>query len=63
MSPHEGRGQAIKAKESEVRPQVAPTVSSAETTSSGCHHLSTDDNGHLRASAMSTNGGRPSLHR
>jgi hypothetical protein len=30
MSPHEGRGQAIKAKEPEVRPQVAPTVSSAE---------------------------------
>jgi hypothetical protein len=62
-SPHEGRGQAIKAKEPEVRPQVVPTVSSAETTSSGCHHLSTDDSGHLRASAMPTNGGRPSLHR
>jgi hypothetical protein len=29
-SPLEGRGQAIKAKESGVRPQVAPTVSSAE---------------------------------
>jgi hypothetical protein len=29
-SPHEGRGQAIKAKEPEVRPQVAPTVSSVE---------------------------------
>jgi hypothetical protein len=29
-SPHEGRGQAIKAKEPEVRPQVAPTISSAE---------------------------------
>jgi hypothetical protein len=27
------------------------------------HHLSTDDSGHLRASAMPTNGGRPSLHR
>jgi hypothetical protein len=61
-SPHEGRGQAIKAKEPEVRPQVAPTVSSAETTSSDCHHLSTDDSGHLRASATPTNGGRPSLH-
>jgi hypothetical protein len=42
---------------------VAPTVSSAETTSSGCHHLSTDDSGHLRASATPTNGGCPSLHR
>jgi hypothetical protein len=62
-SPHEGRGQAIKAKEPEVRPQVPPTVSSAETTSSGCHHLSTDDSGHLRAGAMPTNGGRPSLQR
>jgi hypothetical protein len=44
-SPLEGRGQAIKAKESGVRPQLAPTVSSAETTSSSCHHLSTDDSG------------------
>jgi hypothetical protein len=32
-------------------------------TSSGDHHLSTDDSGHLRASATPTNGGRPSLHR
>jgi hypothetical protein len=32
-SPHEGRGQAIKARESGVRPQVAPTVSSAEKPS------------------------------
>jgi hypothetical protein len=63
VSPLEGRGQAIKAKESGVRPQLAPTVSSAETTSSGCHHLSTDDNGHLRASATSANGGHPRLHR
>jgi hypothetical protein len=62
-SPHEGRGQAIKAKEPEVQPQVAPTVSSAETTSSGYHHLSTDDSGHLRASATPTNARRPSLHR
>jgi hypothetical protein len=62
-SPHEGRGQAIKAKEPEVRPQVPPTVSSAETTSSDCHHLSTDDSGHLRASATPMNGSRPSLHR
>jgi hypothetical protein len=32
-------------------------------TFSGCHHLSTDDNGRLRADATPTNGGRPSLHR
>jgi hypothetical protein len=38
-------------------------VSSAEATSSGDHHLSTDDSGYLRASATPMNGGRPSLHR
>jgi hypothetical protein len=32
-------------------------------TFSGCHHLSTDDSDHLRASATPTNGGRPGLHR
>jgi hypothetical protein len=53
-SPHEGRGQAVKAKESEIRPWVAPTVSSAEkpppaaTTSSPtlaatCAQLSPED--------------------
>jgi hypothetical protein len=62
-SPHEGRGQAVEAKEPEVRPRVAPMVSSAETTSSGCHHLSTDDSDHRCASATPMNGGRPSLHR
>jgi hypothetical protein len=31
-------------------------------TSSGYHHLSTDDSGHLRASATRTSGSRPSLH-
>jgi hypothetical protein len=31
-------------------------------TSSGNHHLSTDDSGHLCASATPTNGGRPSPH-
>jgi hypothetical protein len=62
-SPHEGRGQAIKAEEPEVRPQVALTVSSAETTSSGCHHLSTNDSGHLPTDTAPANGSRPSLHR
>jgi hypothetical protein len=42
---------------------VALTVSSAETTSSGGHHLSIDDSGHLCANATSANGGRPSAHR
>jgi hypothetical protein len=62
-SPHEGQGQAIKAEESKERPQVALTVSSAETTSSGCHHLSTDDSGHLPTDTAPANGSRPSLHR
>jgi hypothetical protein len=30
MSPHEGRGQAVEAKEPEVCPREAPTVSSTE---------------------------------
>jgi hypothetical protein len=69
-SPHEGRGQAVKAEESEVQPQVAPTVSSADTTAGargsltyGDHHLSTDDSGHLHANTAPANGGRPSLRR
>jgi hypothetical protein len=61
-SPHEGRGQAVKAEESEVRPQVALTISSAETTSSGCHHLSTDDSGHLPSNTAPANSGRPKAH-
>jgi hypothetical protein len=42
---------------------VALTVSSAETTSSSGHHLSTDDSGHLRVNATPANGGCPSAHR
>jgi hypothetical protein len=60
-SPHEGRGQAIKAKELESAGGADGLVGGE--TSSGDHHLSTDDSGHLRAGAMPTNGGRPSLHR
>jgi hypothetical protein len=70
MSFYEGRELAIKAKEPEVQPQVALTVSSAEATASaggsltyGDHHLNTDDSGHLRANATPANGGRPSAHR
>jgi hypothetical protein len=69
-SPYEGREPAIKAKEPEVRPQVALTVSLAEATASavgsltyGDRHLSTDDSSHLRANATPANGGRPSAHR
>jgi hypothetical protein len=62
-----GDNEAIKAKEPEVRRQVALTVSLAEATTSavgsltsGGDHLSTDDSGHLRTSAVPANGGRPS---
>jgi hypothetical protein len=64
-----GDNEAIKAKESEARWQVALTVSPAEATTSavgsltsGGDHLSTDDSGHLRTSAVPANGGRPSAH-
>jgi hypothetical protein len=53
-SPHEGRGQAIKAKEPEVCPRVAPTVSSAEKPPLATTTSSTDDSGHLRADATPT---------
>ena len=65
--PTGGDNEAIKAKESEARRQVALTVSPAEATTSavgsltsGGDHLSTDDSGHLRTSAVLANGGRPS---
>jgi hypothetical protein len=50
------------------RRQVALTVSPAEATTSavgsltsGGDHLSADDSGHLRTSAVPANGGRPSV--
>jgi hypothetical protein len=42
---------------------VALTVSSVEATSSGCHHLSTDDSGHLPTNTAPASGGRPKVHR
>jgi hypothetical protein len=60
--PHEERGQAIRAKDPGVRSQVAPTVSSAETTSSSCHHLSTDDSGHLPTNTAPASDSRPKAH-
>jgi hypothetical protein len=65
--PTGGDNEAIKAKEPEVRRHMALTVSPAETTTSvvgsltsGGDHLSTDDSGHLRTSAVPVNGGHPS---
>jgi hypothetical protein len=50
-----GDNEAIKAKESGTQRQVALMVPAAEATTSargsltsGSHHLSTDDHGHLR---------------
>jgi hypothetical protein len=52
-----GDNEAIKAKESGAQQQVALMVPTAEATTSargsltsGCDHLSTDDDGHLRTS-------------
>jgi hypothetical protein len=49
---------------------VAPTVLSAEATTSavgsltcGGHHLSTDNSGHLRTNTAPANGGHPSAHK
>jgi hypothetical protein len=54
MSPHEGRGQVVKAKEPEVCLRVAPTVSSVEKPSLATTTSSTDDSDHLRAGATPT---------
>jgi hypothetical protein len=50
-----GDSEAIKAQESGTQQQVAVMVPTAEATTSargsltsGCDHLSTNDNGHLR---------------
>jgi hypothetical protein len=68
--PTGGNNEAIKAKESRVWRQVALTVSPAEATTSvvgsltsGGDHLSTDNSGHLRTSAVPASGGRPSVQR
>jgi hypothetical protein len=58
--------EAIKAKEPEVRRQVALTVPPVEATTStvgsltsGGDHLSTDNSGHLRASTVPANAAAP----
>jgi hypothetical protein len=68
--PTGGDNEAIKAKESETRRQVALTVSPAEATTSavgsltsGSDYLSTNDSGHLRTSVVPANGGRPSARK
>ena len=67
MSPHEGRGQAVKAEEPEVQPQVVPTVSSAEkpslaaTTSAPTTAATCPPTPHQRAAAAPKRTGRSSL--
>jgi hypothetical protein len=66
-SPLEGRGQAIKAEEPEVRPQVAPMISSAEkpslaaTTSAPMTAATCPPTPHQRAPAAPKCTGRSSL--
>jgi hypothetical protein len=66
-SPHEGRGQAVKAEEPEVQPQVVPTVSSAEkpslaaTTSAPMTAATCPPTPHQRATAAPKRTGRSSL--
>jgi hypothetical protein len=66
-SPHEGQGKAVKAEEPEVRPQVAPTVSSAKkpslvaTTSTPTTAATCPPTLHQRAAAAPKCTGRSSL--
>jgi hypothetical protein len=60
----------LKLKSRKARWQVALMVSPVEATTSatgsltsGGDHLSTDDSGHLRTSAVPANGGRPSVRK
>jgi hypothetical protein len=66
----EDENQPLKPKSRRLGAQVAPTVSSAETTAgargsltSGCHHLSTDNSGPLPSNTTPANSGRPEAHR
>jgi hypothetical protein len=66
-SPHEGRGQAVQAKETEVCPRVAPTVSSVEkpspaaTTSAPTTAATCPPTPHQQAAAAPKRTGRSSL--
>jgi hypothetical protein len=62
-SPLEGRGQATKAEEPEVRPQVAPTISLAEKPSLAATTLAPTTAATCAPVLRQRNGGRPGLHR
>jgi hypothetical protein len=66
----EDENQPLKPKIRRPGAQLAPTVSSTETTAGargsltyGDHHLSTDDSGHLPTNTAPANNGRPKAHR
>jgi hypothetical protein len=62
-SPRGGRELAIKAKESEAQSAGGTDSAIGGETFSGCHHLSTDDSGHLPTNTAPASGGRPKAHR
>ena len=62
-SPRGGREPAIKAKEPEAWSAGGIDGVIDGETLSDCHHLSTDDSGHLPTNTAPANGGRPNAHR
>jgi hypothetical protein len=62
-SPRGGRELAIKSKEPEARSAGGTDSVVGGETFSGCHHLSTDDSGHLPTNTAPASVGRPKAHR
>ena len=58
-TPRGGREPAIKAKEPEARSAGGTDGVVGGKTFSGCHHLSTDDSGHLPTNTAPASGGHP----
>jgi hypothetical protein len=61
--PSRGRELAIKDKEPEARSAGGTDGAVGGETFSGCHHLSTDDSGHLSTNTAPVSGGHPKAHR
>jgi hypothetical protein len=62
-SPHRGREPAIKAKEPETRSAGGADGLIGGETSSGCHHLSIEDSGHLPTNTAPASGSHPKARR
>jgi hypothetical protein len=62
-SPRGGREPAIEAKEPKAQSAGGIDGVVGEETLSGCHHLSTDDSGHLPTNTAPASGGHPKAHR